>query len=442
MATKLGDRLIAKGVISLRQLDMALKAQLIVGGHLGTCFLELGLLDEAALGIALSEAFGVPYAPTEALQEIPEETISLVTAKVAEEYKVIPFRMTDKVLHIAMVEPGNLPMLDALSFATDLRIVPWVSPELRIYQALEQYYGVPRRLRYIGICRALDNAADKADGARKASGGYAGAEALSNADGGGKTVSEASSASSSPVTLGMIGDGQQDFADFQYGKHWHEVAAELRLDDPSSAETQQARPASTGLSVPGHDDDTGVNDLTAIADRLCRADRKDDIAEAVMAYTTARMSRCILFSVQSSNATVWLARGFSPEPRKEARIPLTSGAFGLLLGNEMYRGVVPREEIYETFYSQLGIDQPAEVLLVPIYLSDRLVAVFHGDGGLKKRIEGDTDAYLRLFRLFSLTLSLLVMKNRIHDAAHPAPEIRKAKPAGPELYVKHEQKCS
>jgi len=172
MATRLGDRLIAKGAITQKQLDQALNAQLIVGGHLGTCLIELGMIDESALGVALSEAFGVPHAPAEALQDIAESTIALVSAKVAEEYKVIPFRMTDKVLHMAMVDPANLPMLDALSFATDRRIVPWVAPVLRIYQALEHYYGVLRRLRYIGICNALDGfAAERAAAQRKSAGG-------------------------------------------------------------------------------------------------------------------------------------------------------------------------------------------------------------------------------------------------------------------------------
>ena len=408
MATKLGDRLIAKGAINSKQLEMALKAQLIV----------LGMIDEAALGLALSEAFGVPHAPPEALHEIPEATITLVPSKVAEEYKVIPFRISDKVLHMAMVDPSNLPTLDALSFATDRRIVPWVAPELRIYQALEQYYKVPRRLRYIGICRALDNAAAEKAREAKASAAGAGNEA-------GKPT-EAPGGSGPAAALGMIGGTDQDFADFQYGKTWHDVAAELRLDEVFNAPAPKAGSANRAVGTPAKKDEgPKAMDLVEVADRLCRAERKDDIAEAVLSYAGTRMAHCILFTVQEGVATVWRSHGFSQDPSREARIPLTSGAFGLLLGNELYRGVVPREDKYETFYRQLGIEQPGEVLLVPVYLSDRLVAIFHGAGGTKKRIEGETDDYERLIRLFSLTLNLLVMKNRIRDTAYPPPEVRK-----------------
>jgi hypothetical protein len=42
---KLGEILIRDGVLTKRQLDIALKAQLLVGGHLGTNLIELGYVD-------------------------------------------------------------------------------------------------------------------------------------------------------------------------------------------------------------------------------------------------------------------------------------------------------------------------------------------------------------------------------------------------------------
>src|SRR5262245_37490538 len=161
---RIGERLIEKGLITEEQLETALKAQLIVGGHLGTCMIELGLVDEASLGGALSESYGVPYAPAEALEDIPEATIRVVPRKIAEEHRVVPFRVQQKSLHLAMVNPSSLHVLDTLSFATSMRIVPWVAPEIRIFQALERYYGVPRRVRYIGICESLDSPASRSHG--------------------------------------------------------------------------------------------------------------------------------------------------------------------------------------------------------------------------------------------------------------------------------------
>jgi len=39
-------------------------------------------------------------------------------------------------------------------------------------------------------------------------------------------------------------------------------------------------------------------------------------------------------------------------------------------------------------------------------------------------ITGETDDYLRLFRLFAPTLNLLILKNKIRDAVRPPAEVR------------------
>jgi len=75
-------------------------------------------------------------------------------------------------------------------------------------------------------------------------------------------------------------------------------------------------------------------------------------------------------------------------------------------------------------YLILNICRLTEILLVPVYMIDRLVAICHGDGGPRGRITGETDDYLRLFRLFAPTLNLLILKNKIRDAVRPPAEVR------------------
>ena len=50
MRRKVGEALIEKGLITPAQLEIALRNQLILGGHLGTCLLELGFVEEERLG--------------------------------------------------------------------------------------------------------------------------------------------------------------------------------------------------------------------------------------------------------------------------------------------------------------------------------------------------------------------------------------------------------
>src|SRR5947207_8257895 len=51
---RLGEFFVTKGLINPKQLEEALRGQLIFGGHLGTCLIEMGFIDEHTLGRALA----------------------------------------------------------------------------------------------------------------------------------------------------------------------------------------------------------------------------------------------------------------------------------------------------------------------------------------------------------------------------------------------------
>jgi len=153
---RLGEFFVKKGLINPKQLEEALRGQLIFGGHLGTCLIEMGYIDEHTLGRTLAELFGVDYAPPHFLNDIPKSVIDLLPRRLAEKLHAVPFERKEKSLHVAMIDPKNLPALDELAFATGHRINPWVSPEARIFQVLERYYEVPRRQRYITVCQDMD----------------------------------------------------------------------------------------------------------------------------------------------------------------------------------------------------------------------------------------------------------------------------------------------
>jgi hypothetical protein len=61
VSKRLGERLTDHGEITRAQLDKALKAQLICGGHLGTNLIELGFVDERTLVRTLAEIYRVRW---------------------------------------------------------------------------------------------------------------------------------------------------------------------------------------------------------------------------------------------------------------------------------------------------------------------------------------------------------------------------------------------
>ena len=153
---KLGELLIRESVITQAQLDEALNSQLVYGGSLGTCLVELGYIDELSLGMTLSLAFGIDYAPPEAFYEIAPFAIEAIPAKLAEKNLTVPLGLTKRTLSVAMSDPTNLTAVDELRFATGYSITPFVAAEVRIYQALERYYQLPRRLRYVRLCDQIE----------------------------------------------------------------------------------------------------------------------------------------------------------------------------------------------------------------------------------------------------------------------------------------------
>ena len=148
MAKKIGERLVEKGLLTREQLVKALKYQLMVGGHLGTSLIELGYVDELALGKTLAECLQMRYASPAQLSKIPKSAIDALGAHLVETHQVVPLRLCGRTLHLAVISPRDV---GSLSQITGLKIVPWLAPEIRILEAMERYYDIPRRSRYVSL---------------------------------------------------------------------------------------------------------------------------------------------------------------------------------------------------------------------------------------------------------------------------------------------------
>lgn len=352
---KLGEILVAQRVITEKQLKGALSAQLIYGGHLGTCLIELGCITEEKLGEVLSKISGVDYAPYSVLEDIPPYVIATLPAELAHKLMAVPFRIDGKTLDVAMIDPRNLEILDELRFTTGHRIRPWVAPEIRIFQVLERYYGIPRRLRYITICRQLD----EAHRARPA---------------------EARSPAATPPAPPPV--------------------PEAFRTDPELLKTNG----------------TAADGLAQVSRLLCAAETEDQLTEAILSHAAEGMKRAVLFVVKNGRAVPWKTVGLALAPRVAHRpsFPIVSEPVFMLMREEQYyRGPVPPDDEFRPFFTALVLDVPPEILVLPVYLDDQLVALFYGDGGAEGSIRGATEDYRRLMKKMSGALSMLRFKRVI-----------------------------
>jgi len=73
--------------------------------------------------------------------ELNPEVVKLIPMDIARKFKVISVAKQGKTLIVAISDPNNIYVLDALKFITGRSIQPVISPESAIEKAIEGYYN-------------------------------------------------------------------------------------------------------------------------------------------------------------------------------------------------------------------------------------------------------------------------------------------------------------
>ncbi len=152
---RLGTILLRTGAVSEESVNRALAVQGFAGGRLGTLLIERGSATEDDIGRALSEQHGCDYIPWNVLGSVPVTVTAALPAKFAIRHSAVPVELGEGFIKIALRDPANLRILDELFFVTGKKIVPAVAPEVRLYQALEKYYGERRTPRFAILAEKL-----------------------------------------------------------------------------------------------------------------------------------------------------------------------------------------------------------------------------------------------------------------------------------------------
>jgi hypothetical protein len=146
---KLGTLLLRDAVISLSQLEAALRAQVLYGGRLGTNLIELGFLDVNTLGTYLSQLHNVPCAMQQQFQNADKSTIKVFGAELADLYTAFPLGYQGRGMMVALAEPGSASTVEALARHCGYPILPHAAAEVRILFYMEKHYGLMRKARYV-----------------------------------------------------------------------------------------------------------------------------------------------------------------------------------------------------------------------------------------------------------------------------------------------------
>src|SRR5882762_1606676 len=141
VSRRLGDLLVAEGLINREQLQRALLAQTGTTEKLGSLRVRLNLVSEDQLVGFLARQYGIPSVTLSQL-DIDPDVLKLVPAQMARKYEIVPVERKANVLTLAMADPTNVFALDDVTFLTNLQVQPSVAPQGAIRKAIERNYDI------------------------------------------------------------------------------------------------------------------------------------------------------------------------------------------------------------------------------------------------------------------------------------------------------------
>ncbi len=141
MERQLGEMLVKDKVISQADLELALRRQEEAKASLGRVLIEMGLTSEWEMAAALGKQLNVPFI-TLSHYEIDQQVLESIPEDLVKKYKIVPVDKTGDTLTIALADPSNIYLLDELRILTRCQIIPVISFESDIEEAIARYYGV------------------------------------------------------------------------------------------------------------------------------------------------------------------------------------------------------------------------------------------------------------------------------------------------------------
>jgi type IV pilus assembly protein PilB len=140
MAVELGKILVKAGKITEEQLNKALGLQKSNGGKLGEILVKIGAVtDENVISEFVGKQLNIGAIRLTDV-ELNPEIVKLIPQDIARKFNVIAVSKLGKTLIVAISDPNNIYVLDAIKFITGCAIQPVISPENTIQSAIESYY--------------------------------------------------------------------------------------------------------------------------------------------------------------------------------------------------------------------------------------------------------------------------------------------------------------
>ena len=137
---RLGEILVDAGAITEDELMAALEGKKETGERLGEYLVSQGIITEEQLVEVLQMQLGIDFVDLNSVR-IDPELISLVPTGIAKQNKVVPVKMQQGKLYLAMEDPLNFMAIEEVKTATRKRVVPMIAYHNAVERAINILYG-------------------------------------------------------------------------------------------------------------------------------------------------------------------------------------------------------------------------------------------------------------------------------------------------------------
>lgn len=159
---RIGDRLIELGLITEDQLNVALQEKKQSSKMLGTIFVDLGFISEEILTSFLAESAGLEvFDPKHTI--VDGEALKLIDKALATKHQILPIALIDNQLRVAMSDPYDVLALDTLRryLPKNMQVVPLLTTSAVLSDAIDAAYGYASSID--DILKELEDSKDQKD---------------------------------------------------------------------------------------------------------------------------------------------------------------------------------------------------------------------------------------------------------------------------------------
>lgn len=136
---RLGDRLLAQGLISEEQLQWALEVQERTGSRLGEILIHEELVPEADIAAALADQLSIPLLDLDGIEPDPS-VVAMIPEVVQRGHRCVPIAADGEALYVAIADPLDDDVYAELQEHTELRIRAYVAPQTAVEALLRRVH--------------------------------------------------------------------------------------------------------------------------------------------------------------------------------------------------------------------------------------------------------------------------------------------------------------